>query len=106
MICWVPFIVALVAFLFHPVLFVIGNGIIAFSTTIAASIITASTTLLCVGSALRPCHSCDHSFAIIVQKMQSLLAVLGITILSGGEIVLQIHLEVTVLRSTLTKEGI
>jgi hypothetical protein len=51
------------------------------------------------------CHSYDHSFAVLVQKMQSLLAVPGITIVTGGEIVLQIHLEVTVLRSTL-KEGI
>jgi hypothetical protein len=38
--------------------------------------------------------------------MQSLLLVLGITIVSGSEIVLQIHLEVTVLRSNLMKEGI
>jgi hypothetical protein len=38
--------------------------------------------------------------------MQSLLVVLGIIIVSGGEVILQIHLEVAVLRSTLTKEGI
>jgi hypothetical protein len=37
--------------------------------------------------------------------MQSLLAILGIMIVTCGEIVLQIHLEVTVLRSTFTKEG-
>jgi hypothetical protein len=52
------------------------------------------------------CHSCDQSFAILVQKMQSLLGVIGITIVAGGEKVLKIYLEVTVLRSTLTKEGI
>jgi hypothetical protein len=38
--------------------------------------------------------------------MQRLLAVLRITIVSGGEVILQIHLEVSVLRSTLPKEGI
>jgi hypothetical protein len=38
--------------------------------------------------------------------MQSLLAVIGIIIVSGGDIVLQIHLEVTALLYTLTKEGI
>jgi hypothetical protein len=78
----------------------------AFSVAIADSVTTTSTALLCEGGALRMCHSCDHSFAILFRKMQSLLAVLGITIVSGGKIVLKIHLEVTVLRSTLTKEGI
>jgi hypothetical protein len=38
--------------------------------------------------------------------MQSLLAVLGITIVSGGKVILQINLGVAVLRSTMTKEGI
>jgi hypothetical protein len=38
--------------------------------------------------------------------MQRLLVILWIAIVTCGEIVLQIHLEVTVLRSTLTKEGI
>jgi hypothetical protein len=38
--------------------------------------------------------------------MQGLLMILGIAIVACSEIVLQIHFEVTVLRSTLTKEGI
>jgi hypothetical protein len=38
--------------------------------------------------------------------MQILLAVLGKKIVSGGEVILQIHLEVAMLRSFLTKEGI
>jgi hypothetical protein len=97
-----PFSVALVAFLVLPVLFVISTGIMAFSITITA-LTTTLTTLLCKGGALRLCHSCDHSFAKLVQKMQSLLAILGITIVSGGEVILQIHLEVAMLRSTLTK---
>jgi hypothetical protein len=104
--CWVTFLVALVSFLVLQLLFVIGTGIMAFSITISASTTTASTTHLCEGGALRLYHSCKHSLAILVQKMQSLLAVLGITIVSGGEFILQIHLEVTGLRSTLTKEGI
>jgi hypothetical protein len=104
--CWMPFIVALVAFLVLPVIFIIGTGIMDFSIAISASVTTVSTTLLCKGGALRLCHSCDHSFAILVLKMKSLLAVIEITIVSGGEIVLQLHLEVTVLRSTLTEEGI
>jgi hypothetical protein len=104
--CKMPFLVELVAFLILPVLFVICIGVVAFSITIAASTTTALTTLLYEEGALRLCHSCDHSFVILVQKMQSLLAVIGIMIVSGGEVILKIHLEVTVLRSTLTKEGI
>jgi hypothetical protein len=38
--------------------------------------------------------------------MQSMLAVLGMMIVASGEIVLQIHLEVTVMCSTLMKEGV
>jgi hypothetical protein len=104
--CWIPFLVALVAFLLLPVIFVIGTGITTFSVAISASVTTTLTALLCKGGALRLCHSCDHIFAILVQNMQSLLADLGITTVSGVEIVLQIHLEVTVMRSTLTKDGI
>jgi hypothetical protein len=52
------------------------------------------------------CHFCDHSFAILIQKMQGLLTILGIAIVTCSEIVLQIHLEVTMMRSTLVKEGI
>jgi hypothetical protein len=82
-----PFYVALVALLFLPVLFVIGPGIMAFSIKITASN-TALTTLMCEGGALRLCDSCDHSFDILVEKMQSLLTVLGINIVSGGEVIL------------------
>jgi hypothetical protein len=52
------------------------------------------------------CHFYDHSFAILIQKMQSLLTILGIEIVTCSEIFLQIHLEVNVLCSTLAKEGI
>jgi hypothetical protein len=83
---------------FPSSIFLIGTGIMAFSIAIAASVTTTSTALLCKGGALRMFHSCNHGFAILVQKMQSLLTVLGTTIVSGVEIVLRIRLEVTVLR--------
>jgi hypothetical protein len=44
---WVPFLMALVTFLFLPVVFVIGTGIMAFSIAIAASVTATSTALLC-----------------------------------------------------------
>jgi hypothetical protein len=52
------------------------------------------------------CHFCYHSFDILIQKMQGLLTIIGIAIITCSEIVLQIHPEVTVLRSTLMKERI
>jgi hypothetical protein len=97
--------VALVAFLVLPVLFVIVTGIMAFSVNFTV-LITASTTLLSKGGALRLYHYCDHSLAILVEKMQSLLVVFGIAIVSGGEVILKTHLVVAMLRSTLIKEGI
>jgi O-antigen ligase len=45
--CWMPFIVALVAFLVIPVLLIIGAGIAAFSIAAAASVNTTSSDILC-----------------------------------------------------------
>jgi hypothetical protein len=100
--CWMPFLVALLTFLVLPVILIIGAGITAFSISTAASVTVTSSTVLCEGGALRMCHSCDHSFAILVQKMQSLLVFLGITIVSGGEIFMHPNPN----SSTLTNEGI
>jgi hypothetical protein len=93
-------IVVIVAFPVLPVLFIVSTGIMAFYVTITAST-TASTTLLYEGGSLRLCHSWDHSFAILAEKMQSLLAALGIMIVSGGNIILKVHFEVAMLRSAL-----
>jgi hypothetical protein len=100
--------VALVAFLILPVLFIVIAGVVAFSVTITAiaDFTTASANLLYKGGALILVHPVDYSFTVLVQDMQSLLAVLGIMIVSGGEIILHIHLEVAMLRYALPQECI
>jgi hypothetical protein len=75
-------------------------------TTASTTAPTTALTTMCKGGTLRLCHSCDHSFAILVQKMQSLMVVIGISIVSGGKVILKIHLEVTMLRSAFPQEGI
>jgi hypothetical protein len=76
MCCRMPHLVAFVTLLILPVLFIISVGVVAFSITILSSA-TASTTFLGKGGAFGLCHLGDHSIAILVQKMQHLLAILG-----------------------------
>jgi hypothetical protein len=101
-----PFLVALVAFLVIPVLLIIGARITDFSIAAADSVTATSSALLCKWGALRMCHFCEQSLAIFIQDMQGLLTIIGITIVTCSEIVLKIHLEVAVMRSTLANEGI
>jgi hypothetical protein len=98
-------LVALVVFLFLPVFIIIGAGIMAFSIANVASVTASSSAVLCERGALRMCNFYDHSF-ISIQNMQRLLTIVGIAIFTCSESVLQIHLDVTVLRSTLAKECI
>jgi hypothetical protein len=51
-------------------------------------------------------HFGNSSLAVLVQEAQSLLAVLGITVVAGGKIILKIHVEVAMLIPTLSKECI
>jgi hypothetical protein len=45
-----------------------------------------------------------YSLAVFVQKMEGLLAVLGLAIVFGGVINLEIHFQVSVSGTTLPKE--
>jgi hypothetical protein len=47
-------------------------------------------------------HFGNISLAVLVQKVQLFLAVLGITVVAGFEIILKIHLEVAMLIPTLS----
>jgi hypothetical protein len=46
-------------------------------------------------------HFGNSSLAVLVQEVQSLLEVIGITVVSGGKIIIKIHLEVAMLIPTL-----
>jgi hypothetical protein len=77
----------------------------AFSIPIVVSA-TSSTAFLGKGGAFRLYHLGDHSLAILVQQMQSLLAILGIAIVSCGKVILKIHFEISMLYSALLQESI
>jgi hypothetical protein len=76
--CWVPFLVAMLEFFVIPVLLIIGAGIAAFSIDATALVTATSSFLLCKFGALRVYNFCNHSFAILIQKVQGLLMILGI----------------------------
>jgi hypothetical protein len=98
-----PQLVAFVTLLILPVLFIKSAGDMAFSITIVASA-TASTAFLGKGGAFGLCHLGDHSLAILVQQMQRLLAILGISIVSCGKVIRKIHFEIAMLYSALSQE--
>jgi hypothetical protein len=100
-----PHLVAFVTLIILPVLFIISAGLVAFSITIVAST-TSSTAFLGKGGAFGQCHLGDHSLAILVQKMQRLLAILGIVIVSCGKVILKIQFEISMLYSALSQESI
>jgi hypothetical protein len=100
-----PHLVAFVTLLIIPVLFIISDGLMAFSITIVASA-TASSAFLGKGGAFGLCHLGDHSLAILVQQMPSLLGILGIEIVSCGKVILKIHFEISMLYSALSQESI
>jgi hypothetical protein len=93
---WMPFLVAHVPFLILPVIFNVSAGVMDFSVTITATaaFTTNSTNPLCKRGALSLGHPGDYSCTVLVQEMQTLLAVLGIKIVSDGEISMQILLNV------------
>jgi hypothetical protein len=74
----------------------------AFSVTTPSATSTSSSTPLCEGGALRLGHFGNSSLAVLVHEVQRFLAVLGITVVTGGEIILKIHLEVAMLIPTLS----
>jgi ABC-type thiamin/hydroxymethylpyrimidine transport system permease subunit len=98
-----PHLVAFLALLILPVLFIISAGLMAFSITIVDPT-TASTDFLGKGGAFGLCHLGDHILAILVQQMQRLLAIIGIAIFSCGKVILNIHFEISMLYSALSQK--
>ena len=51
----------------------------------------------------RPLHNC---LDIIVEEIQSLLAVLGVSVSLSGEVILQVHLQISMLGAHLPQESV
>ena len=49
----------------------------------------------------RPLHNC---LAVLVKEVQSLLAVLGLSVVPGDEVILQVHLQISMLGASLPQE--
>jgi hypothetical protein len=91
----VPLLLTLVTSLVLPVFLI--EIFITFSVTTPSAASTSPSTPFCKGGALILGHFDNISLAVIVQEVQILLAVLGITVVDGGEIILKIHLEIAML---------
>jgi hypothetical protein len=96
----VPLLITLVTSLVLPVFLI--KFVVAFSVTTPSAASTSSFAPLCRGGALRLGHFGNSSLAVLFQEVQSLLAVLGIKVVAGCEIILKIHLEVDMLIPTLS----
>jgi hypothetical protein len=100
LVCRVPLLLTLVTSIVLPV-FLIKIGVAFFVTTSSATS-TSSSAPLCKGGALRLGQFGNSILAVLVHEVQSLLAILGITVVAGCEIILKIHLEVAMLIPTLS----
>ena len=48
-----------------------------------------------------------HNFLdVLVEEVQSLLAVLGVSVVPGGELILQVHLQISMLGAALPQESL
>ena len=65
-----------------------------------------STTLLSKRRSLGLSRFGHNCLGVFVQEMEGLLTVLGVAIVACGEIILEIHLQIPVLGTTLSQEGI
>ena len=77
----------------------------------SASVTPASSTSLS-STALHGCRyfglrcPLKNCLDVIVKEVQSLLAVLGVSFPPGGEVILQVHLQVFMLGATLSQESV
>ena len=87
-------LISIKTFLIFPVLFV-EMFVSPSASVVPASSAPVSSTALhkCRSFGLRrPLHNC---LDILVEDMQSLFAVLGLSIVPGGEVILQVHLHIS-----------
>ena len=77
----------------------------------STSVVSASSASV-ASTALHECHSFElrhllHKYlAVLVKEVQSLLEVLGVSVVPGGEVILQFHLQVSMLVASLSQESL
>ena len=92
-------------FLIFPVLFLI-SFVAPSASAVPASSASMSSTALHKCRSFGPRHPLHNCLAILVEEMQSLLAVLGVSIVPGGQFILQVHLQISMLGADLPQESV
>ena len=93
-------LIAVEKLLIFPVLF-IKSFVAPYASVVLAYFASVSSTALhkfCSFRLRRPLHNC---LAVLIKEVQSLLAVLGVSVVPGGEVILQVHLQISMLCDAL-----
>ena len=98
-------LVAIKTFIIFPVIFVKSFVAPYASVVLAYSASVSSTALhkFCSFRLRRPLHNC---LAVLVKEVQSLLAVLGLSFVPSGEVILKVHLQISMLGVALPQESV
>ena len=100
-----PLLFAIKTFLIFPVLFV-ESFVAPSASVVPAPSASVSSTILqkCRSFGLRcPLHNC---LAVPVEEVTSLLAVLGVSFVPSGEVIMQVHLQISMLGAALPQESV
>ena len=98
-------LISIKTFLIFPVLFV-ESFVAPSSSVVPASSASVSSTALhkCRSFGLHcPLYNCID---VLVEEVQSLLEVLGVSVVPGREVILQVHLQISILGASLTQESV
>ena len=98
-------LISIKTFLIFPVLFV-EMFVSPSASVVPASSASVSSTALhkCRSFGLRrPLH---NYLAVLVEEVQSMLEVLGVSVVPGGEVILQVHLQISMLGATLPQKSV
>ena len=98
-------LIAIKTFLIFPVLFVEIFVAPSVSVVPASSAYVSSTALHKCRSFIlrRPLHNC---LAVLFKEVQIILAVLGVSIVTSREVILQVHLQIFMLGAALPQESV
>ena len=102
---WISLLIAVEPLIIFPVLFV--ERFIAPSTSIApdsyASVTSTALHKYRSFGLHRPLHNC---IAVLVEDVNSLLAVLRVLVVPGGKVILQVHFKISMLGTALPQESV
>ena len=96
---------AIKKFLIFPVLFV-KRFVSPSSSVVTASSASVSSTALHKYRSFGICRPLHNFLAILVKEVQSLLEVLGVSVVPGSEVILQVHIQISILGAALPQKSV